>query len=134
MLSEEEIGQLIEHKIEQAQKQIDQGETVTSGKYILNEDREPVVEESLEKWSRWYETADVIIRKSMINDCKISTVFLGADHRLSSVDNTLPILFETMIFGGEHDQYQERYTSKQGALNGHERAVALVKGSELGES
>ena len=39
-----------------------------------------------------------------------------------------PILFETMIFGGEHDQYQERYATREEAVEGHARAVAPVTG------
>jgi len=31
-----------------------------------------------------------------------------------------------MIFGGEHDQYQERYTSYEDALKGHQTALNLV--------
>lgn len=31
-----------------------------------------------------------------------------------------------MIFGGEHDQYQERYTSHKDALEGHKKAITLI--------
>jgi hypothetical protein len=31
-----------------------------------------------------------------------------------------------MIFGGPHDGYQDRYTSRQEALEGHQKALALV--------
>jgi DNA-binding LacI/PurR family transcriptional regulator len=34
---------------------------------------------------------------------------------------------ETMIFGGEHDQYQERYTSYEDAVKGHQIALNLIK-------
>jgi len=37
-------------------------------------------------------------------------------------------LFETMIFGGEHDQYQVRYSTWDDALNGHQFAVNLAQG------
>ena len=56
----------------------------------------------------------------------VSTVFLGFDHGFLD-DNGPPILFETMIFGGKHDQYQERYTTWDDAVAGHERAVRRVK-------
>lgn len=56
----------------------------------------------------------------------VSTVFLGFDHRFLDDDGP-PILFETMIFGGKHDQYQERYTTWDDAVAGHERAVRRVK-------
>jgi len=32
-----------------------------------------------------------------------------------------------MIFGGENDQYKERYTSWEEAEKGHKRAVEVVK-------
>lgn len=49
----------------------------------------------------------------------ISTVFLGTMH--------IGGLFETMIFGGEHDQYQDRYYTKEAALEGHKKAIEKVK-------
>jgi hypothetical protein len=55
----------------------------------------------------------------------VSTVFLAIDH---SFNGGTPVLFETMIFGGEHDGYQERYTSFEEAVKGHEVAVKLVRG------
>ena len=63
--------------------------------------------------------------KTTINSISISTVFLGIDHSFG-YGNT-PILFETMIFGGEHDEYQERYTTLAKAKKGHQRAVLKVK-------
>ena len=53
----------------------------------------------------------------------VSTVFLGLDHAWNS---DVPVLWETMIFGGEHDQYQERYTSHEDALEGHKKALTLI--------
>jgi hypothetical protein len=37
-----------------------------------------------------------------------------------------------MIFGGINDQYQERYNSHEDALEGHQRAIDLIK-QENGE-
>ena len=54
----------------------------------------------------------------------VSTVFLGIDH---SFGEGPPILWETMIFDGPHDQFQERYTSKEEAIAGHERAMLLAR-------
>lgn len=41
---------------------------------------------------------------------RVSTVFLGLDH-FGRVGE--PVLWETMIFGGAHDGYQARYTSRR---------------------
>jgi hypothetical protein len=55
---------------------------------------------------------------------KVSTVFLGLDH---SWGGGAPLVFETMIFGGEHSDYQERCSTYEGALKMHKVAMALVE-------
>lgn len=94
-----------------------------SKNYILV-DKKPVEEPDFMKWAKWFETADRHVNKTELPDgVKVSTVFLGMDHGFMS--NT-PILFETMIFGGEHDEYQERYSTWEEAEAGHERAIQLI--------
>jgi hypothetical protein len=56
------------------------------------------------------------------DDTCVSTVFTGIDYV------SPPRLWETIIFGGSHDQYQDRYTSREDALAGHEKALALASG------
>ena len=58
----------------------------------------------------------VVSRTELPGDVQISTVFLGLDHGWGRGD---PVLFETMIFGGEYDQHMWRYTSRDGAVVGH---------------
>lgn len=65
-------------------------------------------------------TTEWRVAKTNILGAKISTVFLGLDH---SFGDKQPILWETMIFGGWLDEYQERYTSHDDAVLGHARAV-----------
>jgi hypothetical protein len=92
-------------------------------KYIL--DGKNVVSASLEEWAQWYETADRAVAKTSISDeVNVSTVFLGLDH---SFGDGPPQLFETMIFGGEHDQYQERFETWEQAEAGHKVAVSLAE-------
>ena len=67
------------------------------------------------------------VAKDIIDDTEISTVWLGMDH---SFGDGPPIIFETMIFGGEHDDFCERYVTEEEALDGHVRAIALVHGWE----
>jgi hypothetical protein len=94
-------------------------------RYILK-DGVPVPEPDLIKWAQSFEDMDSRrVAHTEIGDIHVSTVFLGLGH---SFGGGTPILFETMIFGGEHDQYQERYETLEEAMHGHERAVALVKG------
>jgi len=53
----------------------------------------------------------------------VSTVFLGMDH---SFNGSTPVLFETMIFGGKYDSYQERYCTWDEAEEGHKVACELI--------
>lgn len=89
--------------------------------YILNENREPVPVEDILEWAKWFEKADRVVRKTPTPNGEVSTVFLGIDHRFAG--DGPPILWETMIFGGSHDQDQRRYTSEADAIRGHEQMV-----------
>lgn len=60
----------------------------------------------------------------------VSTMFLCIDHRSNRNPGDPPILWETMIFKGHHDGYQERYSSLEEAKLGHARAVGMVKVGE----
>ena len=84
------------------------------------------IKATIEEYSKWISKnpKQKVVKQELINDSKVSTVFLGLDH---SWENNVPILWETMIFGGKEDMYQDRYTSYKEALVGHEKAVNLVK-------
>ena len=75
-----------------------------------------------------YESDRTVEKTSLTIDgeeVRISTVFLVIDH---SFGDGPPLLFETMIFGGTYDEYQERYTTWDDAVDGHKYAVELAKG------
>jgi len=100
--------------------------------YILDENNKPKKAELLE-WANWNGQVDV--RKVKFDSIEngtgkinISTVFLGLDHNFD--DNGPPLVFETMIFGGIHDQYQDRYSTFEEALAGHETALKLAQDSQ----
>jgi hypothetical protein len=91
--------------------------------YILKRGR-PVKAKSIKHYHYWSLNSKYkAVKQEHIGDIYVSTVFLGLDHALNS---NIPVLWETMIFGGEHDQYQERYTSYEDALEGHQIALNLV--------
>lgn len=56
-------------------------------------------------------------------DICVSTVFLGMNHQRGDGP---PLWFETMIFGGPHDESQRRCSTWKQAEKQHERAVALA--------
>lgn len=71
---------------------------------------------------------NISLFRDKIGEATISTVFLSVDHGYSRFFGWegQPVLFETMIFGGEHDEYQERYCTYDEAEQGHRRAVEMV--------
>lgn len=86
-------------------------------------------------WARWFEQASRDRSRIIAHDKNerrspeepeilVSTVFLGLDHNFGDGP---PHLWETMILGGPLDQYQERYSSREAALEGHARACERVR-------
>jgi hypothetical protein len=93
-----------------------------NGQYILN-GKTPVECNDLMEWAKQMEGKNRIVEQSQFENVKVSTVFLGLDHSFGDGE---PLLFETMIFGGEHDQYQDRYSTWDEAVEGHKKACELV--------
>ena len=106
--------------------------------YILDNNHKPVHKPVLES-AKWME--DNPKRKTVGYDeltdlngdeVRVSTVFLGLDH---AYGGGKPILWETMIFGGENDQaYQERYASYEQAIEGHQKAINFIKKGNYGNT
>lgn len=96
-------------------------------KYILD-GHNAVPCDDLMKWAKWIEKADRHVAQETRGEVRVSTVFLGLDH---SFGGPTPILFETMIFGGEHDGYQQRCSTWDEAAEMHKRACELVWPTEV---
>ena len=92
--------------------------------YILNGDKQPVPVDMME-WARLTKGKNRIVAKTNIGEARISTIFLGLDH--GQYGDGPPVLFETMIFGGPEDGYQERYCTWDEAVEGHKKTVAEQK-------
>ena len=92
--------------------------------YILDNNNKPV-KSNITDCGNWLEENPErkAVKQEHVGDVFVSTVFLGLDH---SFESATPILWETMIFGGEHDQYMDRYTSHEDALEGHQTALNLL--------
>jgi hypothetical protein len=60
------------------------------------------------------------------NDVEVSTVFLGLDHNFSGAGP--PVLYETMVFGGDLDHFQQRYPTRGEAAEGHRQVCLDVWG------
>ena len=93
--------------------------------YILDKNNKPI-ESNVTIYNDWIENNPKrkVVRQEYFGDIYVSTVFLSLDH--SFFDSGKPLLWETMIFGGEYDQYQMRYSSYEEALKNHKRMVKKV--------
>lgn len=95
--------------------------------YVLDERGTPVLEPDLMTWARWMEDFyfdQRRVARTEVGDVHVSTVFLGADYNWSGGP---PILYETMIFGGEYDQYQRRHHTRAEAVASHDQIVAALR-------
>lgn len=98
------------------------------GKYYILKGTE-VIPASVEQWAESFnDRENRIVEQNHIGEILISTVFLGLDHSWNAGDP--PMIFETMIFEGKYDEYQERCSSYKQALKMHKRAYDLVYRSQ----
>ena len=99
--------------------------------YHLNEDKTVtrLPEGEYPKLGEFNETAKHV-GNTFIGEQRISTVFLHFDHGLNfGGDTTIhePVLFESMIFEGPHNEYQRRYCTYDEALEGHNNLVKALE-------
>lgn len=91
--------------------------------HVLNERHELVEAADVGEWGRFFQSGDRRVGKDEIGDAEVSTVFLGIDHGWGDKH----LWFETMIFGGEHDQASWRYETWDEAIVGHRRVVTALR-------
>jgi len=92
--------------------------------YYILRGHEPILCESIEEWGKWFENSDKRrVAEEKHGDIRVSTVFLGLNHRYG---NGPPLLFETLIFGGAHNEEMWRYTTWDEAVAGHQHACGIA--------
>jgi hypothetical protein len=105
--------------------------------YVLDAAGQPQPAASVEEWGHWYETASRDnasgrrIGWDEVGDASVSTVFLGLNHAFGGGP---PLLFETMVFGGQYDQWLGRWTTRAGAEAAHARIVNALRDGREPES
>jgi hypothetical protein len=106
-------------------------EAVSNRMYIVNNFGEVELCPDLQKWGEWMSghEKERYLAKDEQGQVRVSTVFLGLDHSFGS-DAGKPLLWETMIFNGVHDGEQDRYSTKEEALAGHEKMKKKAFGGE----
>lgn len=113
------IGKKVEIFIQQFKRFLKENKT----KYILK-NKKAIPCNDVIKWAKQFEKSDRRVAKDTVGDAYISTVFSGLDH---SFNNDIPLLFETMVFGGKLDQEIDRYSTWKEAEIGHKKMIDKVK-------
>ena len=91
--------------------------------YRLDENHTPVAC-TLAEWGEMIQDINSRqVARSELGEISVSTVFLGLNHNWGDGP---PLLFETMIFDGEHDEEKWRYATWDEAIAGHKEACALA--------
>lgn len=83
--------------------------------------------ESLDNLKNRFEnkTLSMVRQNQVSKKVWISTVFIPINMRYFGEGP--PIVYETMIFGGKHDQLQIRYSTYKEVLNSHRKLVKKLK-------
>jgi hypothetical protein len=91
--------------------------------YWILRGHQPVPAKDVLEWGEFFEdmtkrrVAEDTIEQPGSDPVRVSTVFLGIDHNWS--DNGLPLLFESMVFGGPLNELMVRYSTWNEAIAGH---------------
>lgn len=94
--------------------------------YRLDENKNPVRCKDEAEFREAIKFENRNLAKDKIGKSEVSNlIFLWADHNY--FPGGKPILFETMVFGGERDQDQRRYTTYKAAMKGHQEWVEELK-------
>lgn len=96
----------------------------------------------------WDDPADLLLLRELwdhekrrvardeVDGVSVSTVFLPLDHGWGWYPDEVgeeppgdyrPLIFETMVFGGDLDGEEWRYATEEEAVEGHRRVVELVR-------
>jgi hypothetical protein len=86
------------------------------------------------EWAEWFEQENAtipfreggrLVARFEAEGLTVSTVFLGMNHSFGGRD---VLVFETMVFGGPHNDYMRRYGTLAEAEAGHAETLQLVQG------
>lgn len=98
--------------------------------FILEDDGTVRPEPDMLKWATWLGEAMTTGRTRIAFDKTpagaVSTIFNGFDVGALYTDLP-PRIWESMVWGGRHDGLMEKYASREEALAGHRRLLALLQ-------
>jgi len=84
---------------------------------------------SLEQFCDYLQDPKRTIGKTQVGKAEVSTVHLGLPHPCwrADCDEIMCSYFETMVFGGKHDQLLRRYHTMKEAVDGHAEIVQMLE-------
>jgi hypothetical protein len=85
---------------------------------------------TMEQWGDIQRSPERHVADTTFGGYRISTIHVGKD--MGIYGNMAPLIYETMIFNDNHDQYhlwKQRYFSRAQAIKGHEYAVQMIQGN-----
>lgn len=81
---------------------------------------------TMEQWSELVGNLEYKrVAYTTMGEVVVSTVWLGMNHNFDDVGP--PLIFETMIFGGDLADEQWRWATEAEALDGHEKVVGEAR-------
>lgn len=80
-------------------------------------------------WARSFENTDRHIGDDAFNGIRVSTVFMGLDHQHDPTGP--PLLYETMVFGGDYNYEFWRHSTEETARVFHEAVVSALREGRL---
>ncbi len=109
------------------QKQLDEElESVKEHLFVL-EGKNVVPCKKLSDWGKLINNVkERTVAITIIDYYKVSTVFIGYQG-FDSDEQGRPLVFETMIFNGDHELYCDKYGTWEDAEKGHEEAIKWVE-------
>lgn len=88
--------------------------------FTLDERGQPLPENDLEAWTRWFESADRCVARTVVTPTvTVLTTFTG----VHDAEGEPPLLFETRVFGGVLDAEEVLHRTRGEALAGHGELV-----------
>lgn len=98
--------------------------------FAVLKDKKVIPVKDVMEWAKMFEgpVSDRIVAHTDIGDIRVSTVFIGMNHRMGGPKD---LWFETMVFGGPLDGQQWRCETYEEAESDHKEVIELVKSAGI---
>jgi hypothetical protein len=96
--------------------------------YVLMDDRVSVREVDGLSWAQWFLGAGDhrLVAVGFVAGATISTQFIGVSFQVQGP----PLLWQTIIIGGDRNGYQRSYASLEAARVGHQELIEQLKSAQ----